>query len=449
MRCPECNNLVLPGDARCSKCKAPLGGPTSTLDAYRRQGGAPATTVRAGSSGRCPACNARVLPGDTRCSAPGCGASLVGGPSILDAYGRQEARARIDKALESLQAHSVPSTPRAGLGGAIAARGVETDVEVKLETPGVVNYLLYNAGVPVAPMIRIRNRGGSAVDDAEVRISLRPGAFVEIPPKRMDLPGGKTVEIRDLPLALDAEPFQSLTEAVSGAWDVEIRADETAIAGASVEVTIHPLREWVAVRGFADSIAGLITPNDPAVRQFVAAIPTSFSGYQSGRKEEVLRQVVALFDAVKAGGFHYIGVPPSFEGTGQKVRFPYEVIRDRRGTCLDWCVFVSALLEYVGLCSLIVLVPGHAFHAVWMEEVTGVVSGLGPNEFKDMVRDGMILPFNSTNYFAPDDDFEKARKVGTAYVAKTEDLIDITSCRARGVKPVALKSPFQAGPKGA
>ena len=69
----------------------------------------------------------------------------------------------------------------------------------------------------------------------------------------------------------------------------------------------------------------------------------------------------AIYDAMSARQVRYINPPPSFEGTGQKIRLPHEVLVDRWGTCLDLATTYAAALEQAGLNPVLVLCDGHAF----------------------------------------------------------------------------------------
>src|SRR5690606_34422064 len=69
-----------------------------------------------------------------------------------------------------------------------------------------------------------------------------------------------------------------------------------------------------------------------------------------------------------AVGIRYVSAPPSFEGAGQKVRMPEQVIGERLATCLDLTLVYAAVLEHIGLQPLLVIQNGHAFVGVWLSQ---------------------------------------------------------------------------------
>ena len=85
-----------------------------------------------------------------------------------------------------------------------------------------------------------------------------------------------------------------------------------------------------------------------------------------------------VYEGIRAMGLSYIGVPPSFEGTGQKVLFPDEVLASCRGCCIDIATLTAAMLERAGLNPLIVLVQGHAYSGAWTSDIRARQPVLGP-----------------------------------------------------------------------
>jgi hypothetical protein len=387
---------------------------------------------------RCPTCNALVMPGDKRCRN---GHSLAES-ALYDpiAEGVQSARKEIQAKMSSAVRGLAPSPPPAQASEARKREEVALVFEGKF--PAIVNMLLCNAGFPSLPMGIIRNPSDEPLSGGVLRLALKPEGFIDpIEDRLPDLPGGKGIALDPRrPAAWNYQAFRALDESVQGLWEIEARRGEELLGKWSSDVTIHPLREWVAHPATRDSLAGLVTPNDPAVKEFISGLSRDFPAYQGESAEQVLAQVAALYEAVRARGFHYIENPPSYENTGQKVRFPCEILEQKQGTCLDFCVFMAALLEYVRLHPLIMLIPGHAFHGLWLQNSEPLDKPLMAEQIQELVGAGEIFVFNSTNYFAPEDSLEKAVDLSLAFCRQESDLsaIDIHTCRAKGIKPVPL-----------
>jgi hypothetical protein len=106
--------------------------------------------------------------------------------------------------------------------------------------------------------------------------------------------------------------------------------------------------------------------------------PTSaFTGYQTGNSDFVVKQVEAVFNALRDEPFQlkYINPPPipvhtpgDLFATGQRVRSPDEVVGRHRGTCHDLAILFASSLEHVEIYPLIILIRGHTLIGFWVEK---------------------------------------------------------------------------------
>jgi hypothetical protein len=80
--------------------------------------------------------------------------------------------------------------------------------------------------------------------------------------------------------------------------------------------------------------------------------------------------VAAIYQAIVEQRVCYIVAPASFETTGQKVRFPGDIVTDKFGNCLDLSLLFSACCEQCGLHPLILTHDGHAYAGCWLEQKT-------------------------------------------------------------------------------
>jgi len=127
----------------------------------------------------------------------------------------------------------------------------------------------------------------------------------------------------------------------------------------------------------------------------------SFCGYQQGM-DLAHRQVGAIYEALRQdfkityinppGSPVYLAAPEAGAGgadgtadgaaapppepvrtapvrSGQRVRFPNEVLEHQQGTCHDLALLLAACAENVGLRPLVVLIPAHTFVGYWGRRV--------------------------------------------------------------------------------
>jgi len=118
-------------------------------------------------------------------------------------------------------------------------------------------------------------------------------------------------------------------------------------------------------------MAALIDPEDEAVRRFARGV---VGRYMDRADMEVISgnisKAIQLFDALGSYGVRYVPDPhnpyseiSSRRKTIDSVKYPRETLDpgDRTGDCDDLSVLYSALLENVGIHTVLVDVPGHVY----------------------------------------------------------------------------------------
>jgi len=128
---------------------------------------------------------------------------------------------------------------------------------------------------------------------------------------------------------------------------------------------------------YAPFIASWITPHDRLVesvlsraRQFTP--DRRLPGYEewkdaSQQEPATYRQAKAIFTALQRSGLSY--VKSSFtlgdhKGISERVRMPHESLSQNSANCIDAAVMYASIFENLGMDSVIVIVPGHAYAGV-------------------------------------------------------------------------------------
>ena len=143
------------------------------------------------------------------------------------------------------------------------------------------------------------------------------------------------------------------------------------------------LMQWVPANRL--QIAAWVTPNQPAIADLVTRasqhlgdqqqpVPLGMIGYKDATPQQVVDQVDALYDALRLD-YHirYIqaGVPYSGSGGGsalQDIKLPAEVLQQRSGMCVELTTLLASAAESIGLNPEIVIIPGHAFLGVALDQ---------------------------------------------------------------------------------
>ena len=124
--------------------------------------------------------------------------------------------------------------------------------------------------------------------------------------------------------------------------------------------------------------AKFITPLAPSVKQIALNAVKFNKGneiitYQNTGKNRytaMLHEVQSIYKALHHWGIAYQN-PPAGGIFTQRIRMPEEVLKDKKGTCLDLAMLFCSCLEEVGFNPILVLIEGHAFAGVFLEDGLG------------------------------------------------------------------------------
>ena len=124
---------------------------------------------------------------------------------------------------------------------------------------------------------------------------------------------------------------------------------------------------WAEYFSNSPLLAAWVTHLDPPVKalagmvsQLAGGVPTSLD------RESAIRFCKALYELEVANGMVY-QTPSGFleeYAPGQDIKYPRDVLRDKAGTCVDLAILYASVCEAVGLETILVLIPGHAFPVI-------------------------------------------------------------------------------------
>jgi hypothetical protein len=281
-----------------------------------------------------------------------------------------------------------------------------TAVRLDLDSAAVLNFAMEQNGVPVIREIAVSNEGSTPLRDATIELEIRPELMEPLILPIPELERDQTYRLGLPELRLAPGKLGAITEAERA----EIRCRVTA-SGATLAEATRPLRvlafnEWPGADAPPGLLASFVLPNHPVIgallrdvreRLLEAGVADGIDGYQSKKRERARDLVKALYDAFQSLGIGYVGAPPSFERSGQKIRFPDAVLGDRLGCCLDLAVLFAAALEQMGLAPILVLLRGHAIVAAWLGDerfAAGVVEDAA--RLRTQVQLANVVPIEIT-----------------------------------------------------
>ncbi|MDR7304234.1 DUF4011 domain-containing protein [Haloactinomyces albus] len=328
-------------------------------------------------------------------------------------------------------------------------------LRLALQYPPALNYALVHNRVPIVRRVVVDNLTGGELRDLDVTMELvGPNGRLAGPWQRRvtSIAAGSHVSWDTF---ADFEPdpaaLAHTDEAFPAHYAVTVHSagERSTELTAPCEVLAH--NEWFNSPALYDSIAAFVQPSTTAVSRILRSAATlieektgagALEGYQSGPERASLI-AGAIYEALRGESITYVGMPASFEDTGQKVRTTAGVLADRLGNCIDLSVTYAACLEAAGLHSLIVITEGHAFAGFFRQpsQLPETVS-LEANHIVNLVESGTVAPveLTSTGPGTESMTFTQAVTAGLGQVRSPHrDLrgaIDIHLAHRSGIRPL-------------
>ena len=323
-----------------------------------------------------------------------------------------------------------------------------------------INYAMQQNGAVAVQSVTIENMTGQTMENVELEITSAPEFLLPFTRRIEQLPAGKPVVISRPKLILNGEFLAGMTEQVAGLVKFTVKSGDRIIAEERVETRALAFDQWHGIGLYPELLASFVTPNHPALGRIIARATeflgqwtgdTSMDAYQSQDPNRVLSQAAAIFTALKEQGVAYTVAPASFEGAGQRVRLCDGVLNQKLGNCLDLTLLYAGCLEAVGLHPLLIVMQGHIFTGVWLED----------RMFPECIQDDISLITkrlaSGVNEIAVvettaattgrDLSFDHARSMGEQNLTqqKLECIIDVQRARMSRIIPLPQRVMTDAG----
>lgn len=260
-------------------------------------------------------------------------------------------------------------------------------VDCKLETS--LNYsMLHNKSGGIFKSFAVTKLPQGKMDDLEVSVRFDNG-IERVAECRFFAPlreeANSMVDLAPrVMLPLGSELLRRRGEMIRGTVEITIKSGTTQVFHQFDSIELPPCDEWKDDSAGRRFLPSFIFPRDPAVRDILTAAQpflraltddpiAGFDGYQGGFAgdgvEAVRGQLRAIWTALQSTcRLDYVNPPPSYIGGVQRLRTPEEVLRARRGTCIELVLLLAACWEHIGIHPVILLIPGHAFTGYWVSE---------------------------------------------------------------------------------
>ena len=253
---------------------------------------------------------------------------------------------------------------------------------------------------------------------------------------------------------------------------MELKVDGESLGEKTVTATLRTVNDCLFIvvesededdySDFSWLFAAYVNENHPWVDQTLKEaldtdIVASFDGVQSGDPEQVLMQVLAIWNVMQRKGLRYSDVTTTAAASGsvgsQHVRLFDESVKAAQANCVDGSVLLAAVLRKIGLDPHLVTVPGHMFLAFSLDDETMVglettMMGSADLDKVDAKRLQSFLKFDPEEKRNEESwaTFEAAIDAGTQALLEAAEkfdedpdyrLIDVAAARNLGILPIS------------
>ncbi|WP_139194783.1 DUF4011 domain-containing protein [Arthrobacter sp. UCD-GKA] len=370
-----------------------------------------------------------------------------------------------EQVAELLHSAAVGDHPPASVRG--PSRG---SISVDIAHGKSVNYATAHTHTRILERVVLENRAGqprSVLVTAVVMSGNLPVSAVA--DRRLELPAGVST-LHDLDVVLDPAAFALIDSRRPGTLIVRVAENGKLVAEQSGSIELLPASHWTGAgtQANAELLAAFVQPQHPLLTEllseagdiFRARTGTSNPGSGLGGSERVDASVESIFEVLGTRGIRF-GAPPAnwdlADLGGQYLRGAQEVLTERVGSSLETTLLFSALLEAVGINSVIWLAKDHAFLAYWRTPEGALPSSSldaeGAGALANLVAAGHLRIVESTA-ITTDRRASLAESSATTMhdhargAAAAEHLvfaIDIRASRRSGITPLPARGLSESG----
>lgn len=327
-----------------------------------------------------------------------------------------------------------------------------------------INYAFQQNAIPVVKELRLQNNS-VARKDLVLRLTTEP-AFAPAAEIRLQSiePAGE-FRVSPLDLKLSHDFLAELNEKVAGWLKVEMLDGSEVVQSIMEPITLLARNEWCGLVALPEILAAFVLPNDPAVMPILSRASdvlkestgrSELNGYQDKSRKKAWEQVASIYKAIGELGIRYINPPASFEATGQKVRFPSEIVSQRFGTCLDLALLFAACCEQSGLRPFVFIHDGHAYAGCWLEERSlPEPAGDDLQQVRKLEADDLITVFETTTVTSDQlSTLEDAERLAKPHLITEKPFrlaLDVHASRTARISPLPVPGqvPIVPGTPGA
>lgn len=332
---------------------------------------------------------------------------------------------------------------------------ISTKLKISADFLPYASLALQQYGWSLLRSISIENNGTTELKDLSFTFTAKPAVFAPKTFHIASIKPNETISIDSEPkLLIDFDYIKGVEEQQNIDICLSVSSGCDEILTKSFNTVALPADQWPRYSFYPELICSFITPNAPQVNALLSktievlkdfAPHVTMNGYSSSR-EDVLKQITAIYRAITAWNINYALPPASFANSGQRIRLVDNIAQYHIGTCLDTTLLFASVMEQAGLNPVVIFEKEHAyvgchlvkrsFQTMPLDDLQQLRKYVELDEF--CVVETTLASSGST--FA---DAEAAAKTHL-YSEEFEFAVDVARARASGILPICLNSNGKA-----
>ena len=323
-----------------------------------------------------------------------------------------------------------------------------TKLDVVADFLPFASLALQRYGKSLLRSISLQNNGEEEINDLALKFVANPALFAPKTFYASSVKGGETIVFDS---AIDIPIDYSFIDSVEEQQNVEITLTvsikDADLLTKSFSTIALPKNQWPTFSFYPELICTFVTPNALAVETLLSKATqelqnlggaTMMNGYD-GSREDVLKQITAIYRAIVAWNISYVLPPASFAKSGQRIRLVDNIAENHIGTCLDTTLLFASVLEQAGLNPVIIFEEQHAFvgchlvkrsfNSLPMDDLQQIRKYVDLDEF--CVIETTLA--NSETNFAQAEASARKKLIDSNF----EFAIDVSRARASGILPIS------------
>lgn len=334
-----------------------------------------------------------------------------------------------------------------------AEKGTKAGVTIKAVLNPLYGYAMLRAGVAFMQELVLENAGEEPVTGGTLLVSDALQVFEPFSREVDRLDAGASIRLgmRELAFGFDGAALAAYTESREDTLALRFVCGEDCLCEQSYPFRLLAFDECYGFGLYPQLLAAFVTPNHPLIPAFLQeachvlrgwdCVP-ALNGYQSREPAVARTQAAALYGALQKANLQYCVAPASFEQGGQRVRLLDELGKQHMGNCLDLSLLYAALLEAAGLRPLLILMQGHAFVGVHLEDRS--FAETVSDDAEQLIRlaqegvSALTLVETTMACAGQPRDFQQAEKQALQTLREGGFLcaVDVFRARAAGIRPL-------------